>query len=126
VSPAPARPRMLSEVVSAKLRAGHYSLRTEETYWHWTRRFLEFCRDHPHLTPAGVESSFTRGFAHGPPSEGAEREKPWRHPRELGGPEVAAFLEHLAEAGQVSPHHFKSETFQILRFRDRGDDGMIR
>jgi hypothetical protein len=37
---APARPRMLSEVVRDKMRAGHYSRRTEEAYSGWMRQFL--------------------------------------------------------------------------------------
>ena len=69
--------RLLDQVREV-LRFHHYSLRTEEAYVQWIRRFLEFCRDHPHLTPALS-----------PPSEGAEREKKWRHPREMGAAEVA-------------------------------------
>jgi integron integrase len=34
--------RMLSEVVHEKLRAGHYSRRTEEAYLGWIRRFIKF------------------------------------------------------------------------------------
>ncbi len=52
------------------MRFLHYSYRTELTYWHWTVRFLRFCRL---------------------PDQGT-----WRHPREVGAPEVAAFLSHLA------------------------------
>ncbi len=33
---------MLSEVVQEKLRAGHYSRRTEEAYLGWVRRFIRF------------------------------------------------------------------------------------
>lgn len=45
--PFPAKPeaprrRMLSEVVHEKLRAGHYSRRTEEAYLGWIRRFIRF------------------------------------------------------------------------------------
>ncbi len=47
-------------------------------------------RDHPHLTPALS-----------PPSEGAEREKRWPHPREMGAAEVQAYLSHLATDRQV-------------------------
>jgi len=36
------RRKMLSEVVREKLRAGHYSRRTEEAYWGWIRRFIRF------------------------------------------------------------------------------------
>ena len=46
------------------IRVRHYSIRTEEAYVDWVRRFVRF---------------------HGR-----------RHPRELGAPEVAAFLTHLA------------------------------
>ncbi len=48
----------------------HYSLRTEDAYLHWIRRFI---------------------FFHGK-----------RHPREMGGPEVEAFLSHLATEGRVA------------------------
>jgi len=48
----------------------HYSLRTEEAYVGWVKRFIKY--------HAG------------------------RHPREMGGPEVRAFLEHLAVEGNVS------------------------
>ena len=34
--------RMLSQVVPEKLRAGHYSRRTEEAYLGWIRRFIRF------------------------------------------------------------------------------------
>lgn len=40
--------RMLSQVVHEKLRAGHYSRRTEEAYLGWIRRFIRFHRGrHP-------------------------------------------------------------------------------
>jgi hypothetical protein len=72
-------------------RFKHYSLRTEETYWGWIRQFIQFCRSHPHLTPALS-----------PPSEGAERENSWYHPSRLGTAEVHAFLTHLATARNVA------------------------
>ena len=37
-----------------------------------------------------------------PPSEGAERERHWRHPQEMGESEVEAFLTHLAAERNVS------------------------
>ena len=52
------------------MRLKHYSLRTEQAYSSWIRRFI---------------------FANGR-----------RHPREMGGAEVEAFLSHLAVQGQVS------------------------
>ena len=57
------------------LRVKHYSLRTEEAYGQWVRRFLKFHRDQ-----AGA----------------------WRHPRELGTAEVVAFLNHLASTDSVA------------------------
>lgn len=57
------------------LRVKHYSRRTEETYVQWVHRFLRFHRD---------------------------RAGGWQHPRELGGTEVVAFLNHLANAEHVA------------------------
>ncbi len=58
-----AQPR-LSDQVRELLRIRHYSIRTEQAYLQWIRRFILF---------------------HGK-----------RHPREMGAPEVTAFLSHLA------------------------------
>jgi len=58
------------EQVRGRLRSLHYSLRTEQTYVQWIKRFIHF---------------------HGK-----------RHPREMGGPEVEAFLSHLAVDGKVA------------------------
>jgi hypothetical protein len=63
----------LREQLGEVMRFKHFSHRTESAYWCWIKGFILFCRDHPHLTPALS-----------PPSEGAEREKRWPHPRELG------------------------------------------
>ena len=59
----PSRPRLLDQVRNA-IRRKHYSLRTEESYVHWIKRFIYF---------------------HGK-----------RHPKDLGEPDVTAFLNHLA------------------------------
>jgi integron integrase len=69
----------LRQQVHEVTRFFHYSQRTEETYWQWIVRYLRF-----HKRP-GVE---------GPAG--------WRHPKELGATEVAAYLTHLATAGQVA------------------------
>jgi len=58
------------QLVREHLRSLHYSLRTEQTYVHWIKRFILF---------------------HGK-----------RHPREMGGPQVEAFLSHLATQGRVA------------------------
>jgi len=64
-----AEPKLLDQY-RERLRVKHYSLRTEDAYLHWARRFLYF---------------------HGK-----------RHPREMGGPEVEAFLTHLATKEKVA------------------------
>jgi integron integrase len=70
----------LLEQLAEVMRFHHYSYRTEQTYTQWVRRFLTFHR-HP---------------SHAGPKNG------WRHPREMGAPEVASFLSHLAVAGNVA------------------------
>jgi len=64
-------PPKLLEQYRERLRLKHYSLRTEDAYLHWARRFIYF---------------------HGK-----------RHPQEMGGPEVEAFLSHLATEERVAP-----------------------
>jgi integron integrase len=67
---APAGSLRLLDAVRMRVRARHYSLRTEEAYVGWIRRFVVF---------------------HGK-----------RHPRELGEPEINAFLTHLAVREKVA------------------------
>lgn len=62
-------PRLLDQLRSA-IRIRHYSYRTEQTYVHWTVRFIRFHK--------------------------------MRHPKDMGGQEVSAFLSHLAEELTVS------------------------
>jgi integrase len=62
------------------MRFHHYSYRTEKTYAQWIRRYLEF---HRRTDRSGSD----RG---------------WRHPREMGGVEVAKFLSHLASNRDVA------------------------
>ena len=64
-----AAPKLLDQV-RERIRVKHYSLRTEDAYLHWIRRFI---------------------FFHGK-----------RHPREMGGSEVEAFLSHLATESRVA------------------------
>jgi len=70
VTPSSSKPPSLLQVVREQLRARHYSLRTEDTYVHWIRRFILFHRR--------------------------------RHPREMGAPEVGAFLSYLATKRNVA------------------------
>ena len=64
------RPWTLVDETRRVIRLRHYSIRTEEAYVHWIRRFIRF-------------------------SGG-------RHPREMGQPEIAEFLSHLAVDGNVA------------------------
>ena len=63
-------PPKLLDQVRGKLRVKHYSIRTEDTYLHWIKRYIYF---------------------HGK-----------RHPKELGAPDIEAFLTHLAVVGKVA------------------------
>ena len=65
-----ARPPRLLDQVREACRVRHYSLRTEQAYVYWVRRFV---------------------LAHGK-----------RHPKEMGGPEVSAFLTTLATSHDVA------------------------
>ena len=78
LTPNPKAP--LREQVREVMRFHHYSLRTEQTYWQWIRRFLAFHRSRDHSGP----------------------QKGWRHPRTMGASEVAQYLAHLAMAGNVA------------------------
>ncbi len=60
----------LREQVGEVMRFKHYSLRTEEMYWSWIRRFILFHNK--------------------------------THPKNLGAPEVQAFLTHLAADRDVA------------------------
>jgi len=62
-------PRLFDQI-RERLRVKHYSLRTEQTYLQWIKRFILF---------------------HGK-----------RHPKDMGGPEVEAFLSDLATAKNVA------------------------
>ena len=64
-----AKPRLLDEV-RARIRVKHYSIRTEDSYCQWIKRFIVF---------------------HGK-----------KHPRDMGVPEVDAFLSNLATVGNVA------------------------
>ncbi|MDD2722253.1 MAG: integron integrase [Gallionella sp.] len=61
---------LLLEVVRERIRAKHYSRRTEESYTSWIRKFVFFHHK--------------------------------QHPRDMGAPEVEAFLTNLAVNGKVS------------------------
>ena len=74
VSNAQQSPKLLTQVRN-KMRVRHDSIRTESASVDWIVRFLRF-----HRTPDGT----------------------WRHPSELRGPGISAFLTYLAVDRQVS------------------------
>jgi hypothetical protein len=63
-------PKKLLDQVRDAIRLKHYSIRTEETYVDWIRRFILFHSK--------------------------------RHPRQMGTPEIEAFLTHLAVDRKVA------------------------
>jgi integrase len=77
----------LRDQVHEAMRFFHYSRRTEEAYWGWITRFLKFHRTSPASNGPQVEAATSVG---------------WRHPREMGAAEVAAFLSHLASERDVA------------------------
>jgi site-specific recombinase XerD len=64
----------LLDDVRTALRVKRFSLATEECYVRWVEKFVRF-----HKRPDG-----------------------WRHPKDMGAPEVEAFLTHLAIEGHVA------------------------
>ncbi len=77
----------LLDQVRQAARLKHYSYRTEETYVDWIRRFIHF-----HKTPQGI----------------------FRHPRDMGLPEISAFLSHLAVERNVSASTQNQAFYAIL------------
>ncbi|MDE2010556.1 MAG: phage integrase N-terminal SAM-like domain-containing protein, partial [Candidatus Omnitrophica bacterium] len=56
----------LSEQVHEVMRFHHYSLRTEEVYWHWIRRFIFFHnKRHPNEMGPSEVSAFLSHLATG-------------------------------------------------------------
>ena len=119
----------LFDQVREVLRFHHYALRTEEVYLQWIKRFLVFHRGGSPMANgqspiADRQSSIADGqlpMAEGqsPMAEGqlpmAEGQLPmadgqspradglgWRHPRQMGASEVAAFLSSLATERDVA------------------------
>jgi integrase len=68
VTPPP--PPKLLDQLRERIRYRHFSLRTEQAYVHWVKRFIFFHNK--------------------------------KHPKEMGKPEVEAFLSFLANAGRVA------------------------
>lgn len=64
------QPMKLRDQVRDRIRVKHFSIRTEQAYWGWIKRFIFF------------------------------NDK--RHPKDMGAPELEAFLTHLAVVGKVS------------------------
>jgi len=55
----PPKPRRLLDLVRERIRFKHYSLRTEETYTHWIKRFIYFhAKRHPRELGAAEVTAF--------------------------------------------------------------------
>jgi integron integrase len=78
--------KLLDEVRHA-VRVRHYSYDTEQTYVRWVEQFVQF-----HRGPAG-----------------------WRHPKDMGAPEVEAFLTHLAVERRVAAAT-QNQAFNAIMF----------
>jgi site-specific recombinase XerD len=85
------------------LRVKHYSLRTEEAYVAWVKRYLRF-----HRRDLATEAQRRGGegvLGATPKTAGGTPALPrfkWVHPRDLGAADVVAFLNHLANVECVS------------------------
>src|SRR4051812_47686243 len=82
-APQPLPPPKFMDRVRWHLRVKRYSIRTEQAYIDWIRRFILF---------------------HGK-----------RHPEDMGEPEIAAFLSHLAIDGHVAAST-QNQAFSALLF----------
>jgi site-specific recombinase XerD len=78
--------KLLDQVRHA-VRVRHYSYDTEQTYVRWVEQFVRF-----HRGPAG-----------------------WRHPKDMGAPQVEAFLTHLAVDRRVAAAT-QNQAFNALLF----------
>lgn len=83
----------LREQVGEVCRFRHYSHRTENAYWHWIKGFIQFHRRFPAGPSPGASA---------PPSPAPAGEGQWRHPREMGAPQVKSYLSHLASHKDVA------------------------
>jgi len=97
-TPAHQPPKLLDQIRTL-CRLKHYSIRTEQTYVDWAKRYILFHHK--------------------------------RHPREMGAPEVRAFLEHLAVHGKVAAST-QNQALNALAFlyhqvleQDLGDLGEV-
>ncbi|MEO7297665.1 MAG: integron integrase [Verrucomicrobiota bacterium] len=79
----------LREQLREVARFRHISLRTEQAYWEWMRRFIQFHRKQGNARPH--PGPLPRGEGDG-----------WRHPRDMAETEVRDFLVHLATERSVS------------------------
>ena len=77
-------PKLLDQVRDV-IRLKHYSIRTEQAYVDWIRRFVEF---HARREKGESQAGRSRYI--------------WRHPRDMSEPEITEFLTALARDGHVA------------------------
>ena len=93
VTPPP--PPKLLDQLRERIRYRHYSLRTEQAYVHWVKRFIFF------------------------------HDK--KHPKEMGKPEVEAFLSFLANEGHVAiSTHRQAFSALLFLYRACAEQGWAR
>ena len=86
----------LREQFGEVARFKHLSLRTEQAYWDWVKRFLQFHREtsNRQRPTANSEKIENAAVIDTPPE--------WRHPREMAETEVRDFLVYLAVERRVA------------------------
>ena len=128
-APVKRRPRRLMDRVRSEIRVRHYSIRTEEAYTSWIRRYLQFHRRHPRdLDGADLNRFLTHLAEEGRVAVSTQRQalsailflyrhvlktkldwlddvvrarQPRRLPNVLSRDEVAAVLSHLQGTPQL-------------------------
>jgi len=128
-APASRRPRRLVDRVRSEIRVRHYSIRTEEAYTSWIRRYIQFHRRHPRdLDGDDLNRFLTHLAVEGRVAVSTQRQalsailflyrqvlkieinwlddvirarQPRRLPNVLGRDEVAAVLSHLQGTVQL-------------------------
>jgi integron integrase len=81
------------------MRFRHLAVRSEQAYLEWIKRFIQFHRSQKSEVGSQNVPGGPPGTAGGTPALPGSG---WRHPADMGEPEVRAFLTHLAVARNVT------------------------
>ncbi len=92
------RPKKLLDRVRETIRRKHYSIRTGKSYVRWIRRYiLSFATPSQTIRRAQGQGSRTS-----PSLRFEDKFHNKRHPKDMGAPEIEAFLTHLAVKENVA------------------------